>query len=862
MIIKERKSSSQLISMFQYFSRQLFKKKLKFLFALIIIAIISMMSFSAGVLSYRTTQLLTARDNIKYLIGTNLSLPFNYFRGIISNPEVLDISMKQLDLMQLSYYRDIAWAKSEFTSDIKNEYVPAKINYEGKEYKVKMRLRGRWLDHFQKDKWSFRIKVKGDEAIAGLKTFSIHHPGTRNFLYEWLYQKFSASEGLLNLRYDFVRVKLNGKDLGIYAREEFFTKALIERNENREGLLCKYKYTGLQIFAEDKLVTAKLPLSGSIIAARKMFYGMIDGKYKATSVFDKEKTAKYLALSDLFGAHHGQNPDNFIFYFNPISNLFEPIGYDGDVSDFTGYYGGPIFEFETFPTWEGGLHMPQLKRLFEDNDFVKAYVEQLELLDNNYIDNMLDSLESGIEDNKKIIWKSYPWYYFNKNILYNNLNAIKKSTYASTKLTNMSYSLDSPNNSIVVSFDNISLLPIEILGFYCGDSLVADADEIGIIQKPAIAEKNNRNTIKFPIGPDTITNLADSTFNLKFKYLGSKKISSTNLIETKYDYENMYVDIKNCNKEDHLAILKKYFKIDGDTIRIDAGLQTIDQLLIVPEGYTLTCGVNTTIDLVNDAMLISSSPLRFIGEEDSEIRFTSSDSTGKGLVVQNCEKKSVLKYVRFENLLNSGISQWQLTGAINFYKSPVEFHSCNFSSNLSEDYLNIIQTSFLIENSTFKNVYSDAFDSDFSDGSVVNTDFDSIGNDAIDISGSVVSAHNVTCNKIGDKGLSAGEGSTLKCGYVKIVNAEIGVASKDDSKVIIESLECFSSAVGITVFNKKLADFGPASVEILKIDMREVEVPYLVETESTLIVNDEIVISTEEHVKELLYGVKYGKSSK
>ena len=58
---------------------------------------------------------------------------------------------------------------------------------------------------------------------------------------------------------------------------------------------------------------------------------------------------------------------------------------------------------------------------------------------------------------------------------------------------------------------------------------------------------------------------------------------------------------------------------------------------------------------------------------------------------------------------------------------------------------------------TLKNTKSDAFDGDFVEGIVKDSNFINLGNDAIDVSGSDIKITNVTINKAGDKGLSAGD---------------------------------------------------------------------------------------------------------
>ena len=70
-----------------------------------------------------------------------------------------------------------------------DDLVNAEVLYDGKSYKVETRLKGDWTDHLFGEKWSFRVKMKGEETIMGMKKFSLHHPRTRNYAGEWLFHQ-------------------------------------------------------------------------------------------------------------------------------------------------------------------------------------------------------------------------------------------------------------------------------------------------------------------------------------------------------------------------------------------------------------------------------------------------------------------------------------------------------------------------------------------------------------------------------------------------------------------------------------------------------------------------------------------------
>jgi hypothetical protein len=202
-----------------------------------------------------------------------------------------------------------------------------------------------------------------------------------------------------------------------------------------------------------------------------------------------------------------------------------------------------------------------------------------------------------------------------------------------------------------------------------------------------------------------------------------------------------------------------------------------------------------------------------------------------------------------------------LTASVSIYDSLVSFNDCTFENNQAEDFLNVIQTEYSLTNSKFSFVKSDALDSDFSNGVLRNISFYDIGNDALDFSGSSSRMSYMDMAKIGDKAISAGERSDLIGDHINIFDAEIGITSKDQSVVELNEVKIEKSTLGFAIFKKK-EEYGAAKALISKLEMNEVEVDYLVETDSTLILGSQEIKQKQQNVSDLLYGVVYGKSSK
>ena len=160
----------------------------------------------------------------------------------------------------------------------------------------------------------------------------------------------------------------------------------------------------------------------------------------------------------------------------------------------------------------------------------------------------------------------------------------------------------------------------------------------------------------------------------------------------------------------------------------------------------------------------------------------------------------------------------------------------------------------------FENIYSDAFDGDFSDGYISNSSFINCENDAIDISGSNVIIDSVFIQNSGDKGISVGEGSILKATNITIIDSEIGVTSKDNSLLEIENIKIENTRLGFTAYQKK-PEYGPGKIIVNKYKLSNVELSYLIENGSNMNANGKIIPTSNGKVEELLYGVVYGKRS-
>ena len=144
----------------------------------------------------------------------------NYGKGQFSDFDEIKIDIKFKHLSRLRYLREKAIEEGIISAELKAEEFPATLFYNGRNTEVKISLTGMMVSHvIDPLKWSFEVKVKGDETIAGIKRFGLLLPRTRGYLTDWLGMELMKERGLIGLRLDYVNVSMNGKPMGIYYLE-------------------------------------------------------------------------------------------------------------------------------------------------------------------------------------------------------------------------------------------------------------------------------------------------------------------------------------------------------------------------------------------------------------------------------------------------------------------------------------------------------------------------------------------------------------------------------------------------------------------------------------------------------------------
>ena len=125
----------------------------------------------------------------------------------IIGEEVLKIELPEASDKKIDKYVRKA-SKGIIIHNKYKRYVEGTIILDRQRIPMEMRLKGDWTDHLMSGSPSYRIKTNSGYAYKGLRSFSIQHPKTRNYLHEWFLHQLCESEDLLSTQYSFCRVSV------------------------------------------------------------------------------------------------------------------------------------------------------------------------------------------------------------------------------------------------------------------------------------------------------------------------------------------------------------------------------------------------------------------------------------------------------------------------------------------------------------------------------------------------------------------------------------------------------------------------------------------------------------------------------
>ena len=603
--------------------------------------------------------------------------------------EVTEQGMRKLENKRLKAIREKVLITEE------DDWVKGRILTEAEPLPVRVRLKGDQPDHLKSNKWSFRIKMRGNHAWNRLLTFSVQNAKARYFLNEWVYHQLMEREDVLATRYDFMQMSLNGNWLGVYAWEEHFEKQLVESRRRREGPIIKFDEDGawqaggrqvrkgvrqsLQTelntfeaaevipFQEEKTYASPL-LREQFLLAKTLLEQYKNGSRPASEVFDLEKMAKYYALVDINEAYHSIIWHNQRYYYNPVTGKLEPIAFDGFTEGGAFNYRNRMMVALDMYHENGILQDNIHPRLFLDPAFIREYVRYIDRFTHpDYLDLFFLEMKEAIRLRADFIRKEYTDYSFNPDKIQVRAAKIRSLIHPINNSSLRAFSQQKNEKRQTLKIAGYHRLPLEIIGFgYRPEHMVHELDKPVFVPAYLRNKPRKYSTLEAGSGMKVVF----------FRLVGVDDVIYHSRISP-WRVAQASVPVQDIFEAVSLSDSSLYIVRDS-VINFRPGVHVVEENIVIPAGYNVRIPAGTELDLIKGSAFISKSAIEILGEEGSPVYVHSSDQSAQGFTILNAPGKSRLSHVRFEHLNTLNTRGWSLTGAVNFYESDVDIRGCAF----------------------------------------------------------------------------------------------------------------------------------------------------------------------------------------
>ena len=740
----------------------------------------------------------TTSEKIFSLIKKTPSLVYRNIVGFERPPiENLNIKIKFLDYKKVFEDRDLALKNLILKNPSE---VKAEVEFQGKTYKAKIRLKGDLPDHWESVyRMSLRIDLKGDATIFGLNEFNIQKPRTRLFPYDPVFQDLVRSMGNLSVKHNLVKVKVNGQDWGFMDLESHVGKEFLERSERKESLVVRFSdeegWYYQKTFSNpalnhyrisDPILYSRIYSEGREFTEidRKRYSYIVNQRLSKGNIYDVDSYSKLLFLAQLWGDIHVLYENNIKHYFNPYTLKLEPISSDQYEPKDLNTTNDPFnLMGECLSSYIFLMNEPY--QLFKESDeyrtkqknnFEQASntLNEAQGLFEKYhkffpLENFPDT--SFISRNKKLSLEMGNKFFLIKDACEPNINSKIKEDWI-----DQDYELDDHIKAYHYDDGKIkiyNLIPdqVKLLEVRTEDGISIPLDRVIKGYRDNLYEANLLET--------GLKGFLDDKIEIISQHNGS--LRSHKLYKTLFsDPYNPF--LQNKDQKHNFMVYR-----GSGTWEVPSGTWHINQPWVINGNLVIKPGTNLIFN--SNSYLIVKGQLLARGLPESRITFSSEIDSWMGLYVLQSENISILEEVSINNTSSLKHGLLDLTGGVTFYKADVIIKDSYFVNSKAEDMLNLVKSRYTIDNLKMMNASSDAIDSDFSVGKIKNLIVENVAGDALDASGGYLDIYDLEARRIKDKALSAGELSIVNIQNCKLNTVGVGIASKDGSKVKVNGCE-------------------------------------------------------------------------
>lgn len=578
----------------------------------------------------------------------------NYPKGMAVEPETLELRIEEQDLEQLERVVEQARKRGVILPE-GNSYVPAEITGPQGAFKAKVRIKGKLTDHVEGRKWSLRVIAKKDGGFRGMRRFSLQHPGTRNYLCDWLYHRLMAAEGVVALNYGFVRVLFNGDDLGIYAYEEHFGPELLEHNGRAKGPLFRFDpalfwehrlnemskarydepFAAYQAAALDAFGSSDLEKDKPFRSQFQEAVGLIEafrrGRLTASQVFDADRLARHHAILDLLGGHHSMDFSDVKFYYDPVLRRVEPVSYES-------FSGRPIRELAGSNKWVG-RHDPAMDlhtQWFNDEQVFRNYVRHLERVSRkDWLDSSFAAVGPALDSASATLYREFPYKELDRSVYYQNQRIIRKLLDPPKAFH--AYLRDNGPDTVRITVVPIEALPMEVHGLVLPDGAKAPPVGQAIIPVRKPGRPGEPLELRFAVGQK----VDRGSLKLQCSVLGASVRREVEVFPLALLDADEAIALAP-SPSDPRSMPWLAFNDTARTITIKPGIALVDRDVELPSGYTVRGVAPLRLRIAKGVRFISHAPMELSGLPEAPVE-VENDGT---LILTGAQPPSQWKGVR------------------------------------------------------------------------------------------------------------------------------------------------------------------------------------------------------------------------
>jgi hypothetical protein len=814
----------------------------------------------------------------------------------VSKIPQVNLHIKFDNLLKLDELRKKVIEQQTSTGVDRGLWVKASIKSNGQSVPIKARLKGDGLMHYEWPDFSLTMKTRNKNTLMGMSRFSIQTPRVSLRQHtDILFFKHLKKHDLLAGKMFFVRYARNGKDLGLMLVEEIPTKHFLERNGKRNGPIFRFA-EDVAFYVQDRIPAImddsnhfeqapfkplfeksllKDPNMAALVkTGQSLMRDFLLRRLNAEDVFDREKWAAFLVLSEIWGAYHGLNWSSLRLYLNPVTLKFEPVAWNSTPDTRRSNRRLPLIDAE-FISKKPSL----LKRIFESEKFRDTYTliakkivpgvlapsfsAQLRSDDSRYkvlqamfptqIEYFPTPLEvEALVERARFILNSRREKAHDKAIKVPKFSALEKAApiLASGRIVTGGFNFN--DNQIHIYFKNVLPLPIvvkQLNALMENGSIQNLSDPAGqrsSIRLPAYSP--GKNIIKKITIPISEKFPKDNSFVKQIR--GSvivKGMSLPVMFELYPDYQTGQRAPFRTNSVVHLRSQHPKFIISDDqkNITIPAGLWEIDEPLILPAGWDLSINSGANLTFASKARLVVQGALVIKGTKQQPVYLSAKTGAGwGGITVLGENTASFIKNAFITDIKKPHSHLDFLTGAFTIYNSDITIEKLTIRRIQSEDAINIINGTFNLTEVVIEDVSSDAIDIDFSSGKIKGLVVNNSSGDGLDISKTTLEGESLYFSGIKDKAISVGEQSRANLKQIYISDTGTGIASKDLSVTYAREITLSGiQRAPFMAYNKK-SEYGPAKLVVKQFKYNGPRKVGVAQSGSTLMIDDKIIATT------------------